>query len=355
TGEPAPAAQVGVDESVAAARREMAFGRFRRAERELATTASRLWAGGVIVRLPAVLALRSWALARAGNLAAASADAEQALALARLTENVPVAARAHHTRLLLGVLRGRSGAAADSHREAEAGLAAGPGVPKRIDPVSAGLELLADLAACRPGDLAGPAEVAAEFLPDLLECRLIRDRGLSDEDLYTLRGLTSSAPAPIAANAWRVLGLTARDGANDCFARAARLHATMDLPFDNARVHLSYGERLRRDGDRRAARNQLRTARDGFARLNAVPWAQRAERELTGTDERRAGRAPTGLTPAEYQVARIVATGVSTRETAARLFLSPKTVEFHLGRVFRKLGVTSRAQLAHVFPELSGQ
>ncbi|BCJ48172.1 hypothetical protein GCM10010168_25320 [Actinoplanes ianthinogenes] len=344
TGEAMPRAQDGVDESVAAARREMAHGRFLAAERELAATAGRLWAGGVIWRLPAVLALRSWALARAGNIVAASREAEQALALAQLTENDQVAARAHHTRLLLMILHGRPG-------ESETA----PGVPKENDPVRAGLALLAGLASRHPGDPIGSAEIAAEFLPDLLECRLIRDRELSAEDLYTLRGLTASAPAPIAANAWRVLGLTTRDGANDCFRRAARLHTGMEMPFDNARVHLSYGERLRRDGDRRAARNQLRTARDGFTRLSAVPWAQRAERELTGTDETRAGRAPTGLTPAEYQVARVVATGVSTREAAARLFLSPKTVEFHLGKVFRKLGVTSRAQLAHVFPELAGQ
>jgi DNA-binding CsgD family transcriptional regulator len=338
TGEATPASQVGAAEAVASARREMAHGRYRAAEQELAAIAAHLWASGAIHRLPPVLALRSWALARVGDLTAAAGDADQALALARLTENDQVAIRAHHTRALLAVLRG-----------------AAPGATERTDPVRAGLILLAALATRRPGRLGANAEIAAEFLPDLLECRLLRDRVLCPADLDTLHGLTRSATAPIAANAWRVLGLTSRDGANDCFRRAAGLHTGMDLPFDNARVHLSYGERLRRDGDRRAARNQLRTARDGFARLNAVPWEQRAERELTGTDETRAGRAPTGLTPAEYEVARVVATGVSTREAAERLFLSPKTVEFHLSKVFRKLGVSSRAQLAHVFPELAWQ
>jgi DNA-binding CsgD family transcriptional regulator len=126
----------------------------------------------------------------------------------------------------------------------------------------------------------------------------------------------------------------------------------MDLPFDAARVRLSYGERLRRDGGRAEARAHLRAAAEEFRRLGAATWAARAELELAATDEtRRPGR--WGLTAQEYAVASIVATGVSTRETAARLFLSPKTVEFHLGNIFRKLDVGSRAQLAHVFADLS--
>jgi DNA-binding CsgD family transcriptional regulator len=320
-----------IADAVADARREMARGRFRVAERGLATIVRRLWETGAMRPLPGVLSMRGWALARAGDLAGAAADAGQALALAPLTGDDQAVSRARHTRALLDVLRGGS----------EAGDVLSPS-----DPVGVGLALLAGLARQRPEDRAVAAP-APEFLPDLLECRLIRNRALSPKDLNTLHGMTRSAAAPIAANAWRVLGLT---GAQNCFERATRLHATMDLPFDNARVHLSYGERLRRDGDRRAARNQLRIARDGFRDLAATPWALRAERELSGTAET---VSRSGLTPAEFEVARVVATGVSTREAAARLFLSPKTVEFHLSKVFRKLGVTNRAQLAHVFPVLS--
>ncbi|MFI1994790.1 LuxR C-terminal-related transcriptional regulator [Actinoplanes sp. NPDC020271] len=333
TGEQVRAPQVA--DAVADARREMACGRYRAAERGLAEIVRRLWETGAIRRLPGILSMRSWALARAGDLAGAAADAGQALALAPLTGDDQAVARARHTRTLLTVLRGGSGA---------------DDVPSPLDPVGIGLALLAGLAHQRPDDLQGvppAAPPAAEFLPDLLECRLIRNRALAPKDLNTLHGMTRSAAAPIAANAWRVLGLT---GAQDCFQRATQLHAGMDLPFDNARVHLSYGERLRRDGDRRAARNQLRIARDAFHDLAATPWALRAERELDGTAET---FHRSGLTPAELAVARVVATGVSTREAAAQLFLSPKTVEFHLSKVFRKLGVTSRAQLAHVFPVLS--
>ncbi|WP_221320760.1 helix-turn-helix transcriptional regulator [Actinoplanes sp. L3-i22] len=332
TGEPLRAPLVG--DAVADARREMARGRYRAAERGLAAIAGRFWATGAIRRLPSVLSMRSWALARAGDLAGAAADAEQALTLAPLYGDEQAVARARHTRTLLNVLSGHAGADV---------------VPSPSDPVGIGLALLAGLAHRRP-DASEEAAPAAEFLPDLLECRLIRNRALSPRDLSTLHGMTRSSTAPIAANAWRVLGLTSPNGAGDCFARATRLHDAMDLPFDNARVHLSHGERLRRDGDRRAARNQLRLARDTFQDLDATPWLQRAERELNGTAET---LSRPGLTPAELEVARIVATGVSTRETAEQLFLSPKTVEFHLSKVYRKLGVANRAQLAHVFPVLS--
>ncbi|WP_155123562.1 MULTISPECIES: helix-turn-helix transcriptional regulator [unclassified Actinoplanes] len=327
TGESLPAPLVGM--ALVAARKAMAQGRHRAAERGLAGVAAGMWQSGAIRRLPTVLALRSWALARAGDLGAAESEADRAVTLAALTGDQGATVQAGHTRTLITVLRG------------------GPAPASGGDPLGAGLALLGALAGRDPAEA---VEVAAEHLPDLLECRLIRDRALSRDDLSTLHGLTRSTAGPIAANAWRVLGLTSRDSADDCFAQATRLHRAMDLPFDNARVHLSYGERLRRDGDRRAARNQLRIARDTFADLRATPWVARAERELKGTDE---SRVPAGLTPAEFEVARIVATGVSTRETAARLFLSPKTVEFHLSKVFRKLGVSSRAQLAHVFPELS--
>jgi DNA-binding CsgD family transcriptional regulator len=168
-----------------------------------------------------------------------------------------------------------------------------------------------------------------------------------------LTGLTRTGTPPAAANAWRVLGLAAvsTEAAVVSFARAARLHAAMDLPFEAARLRLAHGERLRRDGGRVEAREHLRAAGDGFRRLGAVTWAARADREIAATDEaRRPTRTQSGLTAQEFAVAEVVATGVSTRDAAAQLFLSPKTIEFHLGNVFRKLGVTNRAQLAHVFP-----
>ena len=121
-----------------------------------------------------------------------------------------------------------------------------------------------------------------------------------------------------------------------------------ELPFETARTQLVFGERLRRGGRRVDARAQLRDALDTFERLGAEPWSERARAELETTGERvrRRRGAPTDeLTPQELRVALVVARGASNREAAAALFLSPKTIEFHLRNVYRKLGIRSRTEL----------
>ena len=136
----------------------------------------------------------------------------------------------------------------------------------------------------------------------------------------------------------------------DRFAEALEWHQRMPLPFEVARTHLCFGERLRRERQRVAARVQLRTALEIFERLGAEPWAQRAREERRAAGEAAAAeRSETAdLTPQELQVALLVAGGATNRETAAALFLSPKTVEVHLTHVYRKLGVRSRTELARV-------
>ncbi len=119
--------------------------------------------------------------------------------------------------------------------------------------------------------------------------------------------------------------------------------------FATARTRLAYGERLRRSGRRIDARVQLNQALGVFERLEAVPWAERARSELRATGERVRARGPATseeLTPQELQVAMLVAGGKTNREVGAQLFLSPKTIEWHLGHVYRKLGIRSRAELA---------
>lgn len=119
-------------------------------------------------------------------------------------------------------------------------------------------------------------------------------------------------------------------------------------PFELARTQLCYGEFLRRHQLRTDARTQLRAALATFGRLGAVAWIRRAEAELqaTGlTSRKRAPVATESLTPQELQVAIVVADGVTNAEAAARLFLSAKTIEFHLSNVYRKLGIRSRAEL----------
>jgi DNA-binding CsgD family transcriptional regulator len=127
--------------------------------------------------------------------------------------------------------------------------------------------------------------------------------------------------------------------------RLGRSRITVDL----ARAHLLYGEWLRRQRRRLDARRQLRTAHDLFSDFGMEAFAERARVELEATGEharRRTVDSLGQLTPQEAQISRLVAQGNTNREIAAQLFISPSTVEYHLLKVFRKLGVKSRTQLA---------
>ena len=124
---------------------------------------------------------------------------------------------------------------------------------------------------------------------------------------------------------------------------------------DLARAHLLYGEWLRRQRRRADAREQLRTAGQLLDAIGMEAFAERARRELLaagGTARRRAVTATVELTSQETQIARLAADGLSNLEIATRLFLSPRTVQYHLGKVFTKLDITSRNQLSRT---LSGR
>ena len=124
------------------------------------------------------------------------------------------------------------------------------------------------------------------------------------------------------------------------------------MPFERARTLLALGERLRRAKQRAEAREPLTAALDAFERLGARPWAERARTELRATGGQAGGRraqaAAEQLTPHELQIAVLVSQGMTNREAAAALFLSPKTIEYHLGQIYRKLDVRGRAQLARL-------
>jgi DNA-binding CsgD family transcriptional regulator len=142
------------------------------------------------------------------------------------------------------------------------------------------------------------------------------------------------------------------DAADAMFSAALDEHAATAEEFEAARTRLLIGEHLRRTRRPREARDPLGRALAVFERVGAEPWAHRARRELAATGERRttpspdAGAPQESLTPQEVRVAFAVADGLTNAEVAQMLFLSVKTVEFHLSRVYRKLDVRSRGGLA---------
>jgi DNA-binding CsgD family transcriptional regulator len=152
------------------------------------------------------------------------------------------------------------------------------------------------------------------------------------------------------ARAARAQGLVASDDAfEEHFEHALALHELTPDVYEAARTRLAYGARLRRARRRVTARRQLRAAIEIFDRLGADPWSDAARRELAATGETVSPRAPgslTRLTPQELQIALLLAGGRTTRQAAAALFVSPKTVEYHLRSIYRKLGVSSRDELA---------
>jgi DNA-binding CsgD family transcriptional regulator len=144
--------------------------------------------------------------------------------------------------------------------------------------------------------------------------------------------------------------LAVGETAHSLFREALTLHARSRRPFERARAELAYGEFLRRSRRRVDARSHLQAALDTFEQLNSGPWADRARLELRAAGRTARRRDPSTLlqlTPQEIQVARFVARGLRTREVAAQLFLSTRTVDFHLRNVFTKLGISSRTELAH--------
>ncbi len=145
--------------------------------------------------------------------------------------------------------------------------------------------------------------------------------------------------------------------ADDLFAQALGHHDHRVPPYERARTQLAYGERLRRDRRIAEARLQLRRALDTFDGVSTRLWAERARGELRATGEtvrKRDLSSLDTLTSQERRVARLVAAGASNKDVAAQLFLSSRTVEYHLGKVFTKLGVASRVELARLALESAG-
>jgi len=329
-------------------------------ERRLALARDR-GAFGVLV---SALALAAHGRAFMGDHEAAFAEAGEAVELARELGYVADAAPALELLAWHYAARGL-------HDDARAALDRSAALVERAGTVDAAAHLAlarAFCALCRD-DL---DEVVA-----LLESRLAVDggRGASGEPLgvapllveaYVGLGRSDDArrltdryaavPQPdgrTAALIARCQGLTAADhpAAVAAFDASLRAHDRVaDVPFERANTELLYGARLRRFRQRVAARQHLRTARDRFEGMALDLYVDRANAELAATGETARRRQPYAvepLTSQETRIALLVGRGLTNREVAAALFLSPKTVEHHLSSIYRKRGLRSRTELAH--------
>jgi DNA-binding CsgD family transcriptional regulator len=193
-------------------------------------------------------------------------------------------------------------------------------------------------------------------LPELIEAAARSDRGgLAHDALQQLSEMTRAGGTDWA------LGLEARcralvsapDVAEPLYAEAIERLGRTRVRGDDARAHLLYGEWLRREGRRMDAREPLRTAHRMFTDMGMEAFAERARRELLATGETVRKRRPETrdeLTPQEEQIARLAREGLTNSEIGGQLFLSPRTVEWHLNKVFTKLGIRSRMGLHDALP-----
>lgn len=339
-------------------------GEYRRAEplvRSSVEEARRLGALGI---LPFALYSAAHLDLRTGRLTAAYAGASEAVRLATDVDAPLWRFFALGCLALVEAIRGDEASCRSHAQQAqEAGAVLELDYPRDVDDALGILEL----AVGRPEeaiphleranrfteDVGGPPVLARFSAPDLVEAYVRTGHPVPDPMVAELERQSRHEEFPAtAALAWRCRGLLAGDADFEAaFGEALRLHEVAGASLAAARTALLYGERLRRLGRRVAARTQLRDALATFERLGAGAWARRAESELRASGEtlrRRDPAAAERLTPQELQIALVVASGATNREAGAALFLSPKTIEVHLGRVYRKLGIRSRTELARL-------
>ncbi|MEU6429311.1 AAA family ATPase [Microbispora sp. NPDC046973] len=343
---------------------------------ELAERAGRVArVSGMTGQLPVVLEFVATAERLAGRLADSRAVSEEGLELAREAGYVNTVA-AHLANLAaVAALRGEEEPCGRYAREALAiavphrvGLRAGLAayalamLDLCLGRFAAAHDRFTAIVAAGPG--AGHPTVVWRSTPDRIEAAVgagdaaAAKAALEAYERWSAHAGTAESRALLA----RCRGLVLPDDRGvEALGEASRLHAN---PFEAARTGLLLGERLRRTQRPGEARAHLRAALETFQRAGAAPWARRAYGELRAAGESiRAeqetaavpeaapdvrGTALDTLTPQELRIATLVAGGATSKEIAARLFLSPRTVEYHLYKIYPKLGITSRTELARL-------
>ena len=197
-----------------------------------------------------------------------------------------------------------------------------------------------------------PAYTTEGTLPELIEAAVRageREVAATAYETLSRRALAAGTPWGLGLRARCAALLAEGTEAEDFYRESISQLERCRMAVDLARVHLLYGQWLRRARRRRDARAELNTAHDMFTRMGAERFAELAAAELRATGEHARARIPdtvAGLTPQESRIADLTAAGASNSEIAAELFISPSTVDYHLRKVFRKLDLTSRTQLA---------
>lgn len=339
------------------------MGHLARCEQLLAGLRHRIIVGGEECELPFVCGYLTWSACWRGDLSAAAAFASESIESATLLQSDVLRCLALSYAAAPPAYAGDVALARGRIDECLA-LAATTGYSLGVLWASWGSAVLAlsqddpegaDRALrplCAPFEVQGgvPEPIRAFFLPDEIEALIALGR--LDEadrllDLFDDAARRLGRPwALMRADRCRALLLAARgdlDGASAVARRAAATYANLELRLEVARTFLTAGQIERRRRSKRVAAGFLRQALDLFEQCGARLWAARARADINRLGLRTA--APAQLTVSEERVARLVAQGMTNRDVAARLFISPKTVESNLARVYGKLGIRSRAEL----------
>ena len=328
-----------------------------------AAASADLRAQGRLGHLARVLTVQARFGVQLGDWQMAVPVAEEALALAQATQDPIWVASAQSVLADLEGFRGHEARAEDLCRNAERVAA-----PLKAGFILAVIQLARGVSALgggRPGEafehirrVFDPADPAAHHivrtwaLGDLAEAASLSGQiEPAREIVAALEPTAARTPSPWFGAGMRYgRAILAPVGeAEELFHQA--LAGDRQWPIHRARVLLSYGVWLRRQRRVVESRSPLRAARDAFDAIGVAPWAERARQELRASGEGSRNRRPAAfeqLTPQELQVARLAADGLSNREIGAQLYLSHRTIAFHLHQIYGKLEITSRAQLHRV-------